>query len=143
MSTEPTPTQKAGRKSFSPKIKEKAMRLIAEGELTQKQVADKIGCSINAIQQWKAKYKEMDESAPAFPKKASRKKSKRRGKRLPKNVEVIAVEESRIAFDDFARNFWSENPRAADVLLLPPDITPEAVRYVNDVLLYAYEQLGG
>ena len=138
MSTDQAQTKKVVRKSFSPKIKEKALRLVAEGELTQKQIATKIGCSINAIQQWKAKYQGSDESVPSVPKK-----TKKRGKRLPIIEKQAASAESQIACDDFVRNYWSENKRAADVLRLPPEIAPEAVRYINDVLRYAYERLHG
>ena len=148
MSTDPKSTKKAARKGFSTKAKEKALRLIAEGTLTQKQVAAKIGCSINAIQQWKAKYKEADGSTPSVPKKATKrakgkKRGKKAGRRIPRNNETVTVIQSRTSFDEFVRNYWNNNPSAADVLLLPPDIAPEAVQYVNNVLRYAYEQLHG
>ena len=148
MSTDPKPTKKATRKGFSAKTKEKAMQLLAEGELTQKQIAKKFGCSVNAIQQWKAKFKKSGASTPSTPKKAAKRvKGKKKGKKAARrtqrsNVTVIATK-SWITFDEFARNYWNDNPSAADVLLLPPEIAPEAVRHINEVLRYAYEQLHG
>jgi len=34
-------------------------------------------------------------------------------------------------------------PKASEVLKLPPDMMPEAVKYVNNVLKYAYDNLCG
>ena len=148
MSADPKPTKKATRKGFSAKTKEKAMRLIAEGTLTQKQVAAKIGCSINAIQQWKAKFNESDGSTPSAPKRAAKRaKGKKRGKKAARRTlrgkVAMTVVTPRTSFDEFVRDYWNNNASAADVLLLPPEIAPKAVQYVNDVLRYAYEQLHG
>ena len=124
------------------------MRLIAEGALTQKQIATKIGCSVNAIQQWKAKFKKSDGATPSAPKKAAKRaKGKKRGKKASRRIVrshvALTMGMPQISFDEFVRNYWNNNPSAADVLLLPPEITPKAVQYVNDVLRYAYEQLLG
>ena len=121
------------------------MQLIAEGTLTQKQIAKKIGCSVNAIQQWRAKFKESDGSTPSAPRKAvKRAKGIRRGKKTARRrVETMSAAKPRTGFDEFVRNYWNKNSKAADVLLLPPEIAPQAVQYVNDVLRYAYDQLHG
>ena len=44
-------------------------------------------------------------------------------------------------FDTFVRNFWHEGTRAVDVLLLPPEIGPKVLSYVNEALKYGFETL--
>lgn len=125
------------------------MRLITEEGFTMKQAADKIGCSVNAIQNWKAQYKNSDGVTPSFPKKAAKSaKGKKGSKKIANryvqgNAGTAVAKGTQVAFDAFVRNFWSKHAKAAEVLLLPPEIAPEAVRYINDVLRYAYKQLHG
>jgi hypothetical protein len=45
-----------------------------------------------------------------------------------------------MAYEDFVREYWQEGTKATDVLLLPPEISPAVVRYVNEPLKYAYDQ---
>ena len=149
--------KKASRYGFTPEIKEETLRLIREDGYTAKQAAEYAGCSINAIQQWKAAAKsgkktvaaketgngaDVVELAVKSVKKA--KKSKRRRKGTKKTTVVATpAEQPSISFDEFVRGYWNECEGAGDVLRLPPDIMPQAVQYVNNVLRYAYDQFCG
>jgi transposase-like protein len=137
---------KSVRNSFSPEIRAKALRLMAEDGYTLNQTAAEIGCSVAALQNWKKADKEGTWNAPAVeewdaevttePAKKT-KKVKRRKKAVKK---ATVVPKATMSFEDFVRDYWRKNAKASDVLLLPPEIAPEAVRHTNDVLRYAYEQ---
>ena len=114
------------KKTFSPETKAEAIRLLSEG-YTMQQAADHIGCNVNSIQKWKA-----------VSKKARKKSVKRKVKKVSKSTIVATG-----TFDEFVQNYWREHADAAEVLQLPPDLAPKAVQYVNNVLRYAYDQLGG
>ena len=142
------------KKSFSPEIKAEALRLIREEGYTAKQAAEYAGCSVQAIQQWKAAAKsgKMKAAAkettngtktaePAVKSAKKAKKGKRRRKGIKKTTVVTApAEKPLITFDEFVQDYWNECEGASDVLCLPPDIMPKAVQYVNDVLQYAYDR---
>ena len=123
-------------KSFSPEERAEALQLLKDG-IPQKEIAEQIGCSIASLQSWK--------------KQAGGKKNgkKRKAKSNKKSAAVEATAECTceccncIPFDEFVRDYWSQCPKAGEVLKLPPDMMPEAVRYVNNVLKYAYENLCG
>ena len=123
------PTASRKTKNFSPKERKEALRLIFEENFTLQQAADKIGCSLNSIKAWKMKY---PRPKPSGPKTTTKRQP-------PKETRTADVKKSRIAFDDFVRNYWNEGTRAVDVLLLPPEIGPDVVRYVNEALRYAYD----
>ena len=130
----------SGRKSFSAETKAEALRLIREENYTARQVATQIGCSIQAIQQWKAAAKKLAEPSVKPIKKTKRIKQ-RRGKGVAKTTGGIApTVKPSISFDEFAQRYWSECAGASDILRLPPDITPTAIQYVNSVLRYAYDR---
>jgi len=120
-------------KNFTAKEKEKALKLMANG-VPQSEVAEQIGCSVFSLRAWKKDAKNgasvaVDEcetpqccidngcsDAPAKPKNGSA--------------------------DDFVRKFWNKNYRAVDMLLTPKELSPEeAVKLVNEALVYAYENL--
>ena len=115
----PTGSRK-GKRNFSAKDKKEALRLIFEEKLTMRQAAAKIGCSVNSIQSWKAKHR-------------SKKSKPSKGMIEPATVRWQPKEAKTVAFDDFVRNYWNEGTRAVDVLLLPSEIGPDVVRYVNDI----------
>ena len=120
------------KRGFSVKDREKALKLMANG-VPQSEVAEQIGCSVFSLQAWKKKAKNgaqdkceetpqccldngcSDSAPPQLPKKGSA--------------------------DDFVRKFWNKNFRAVDMLLNPKDVSQEeAIKLVNEALLYAYEQ---
>ena len=115
------------KKTFSPETKAEALRLIFEEGYTLQQAADHIGCNVNSIQKWKATSK-----------KARKKAVKRSKKKVSRSITVATG-----TFDEFVQNYWRDHADAAEVLQLPPDLAPKAVQYVNNVLRYAYDQLGG
>jgi transposase-like protein len=129
-STQAMPAKKQKKKNYPVKIRKEAMRLIFEDKLTYKEVAAKIGCSINTIHSWRRQYK-AGKSEAAVPKTRVQSKVSQRKK-------AVATPET--SFDDFIRNYWNEGTRAVDVLLLPPEIGPKVAQYVNEALRYAYDQ---
>jgi len=123
-------------KSFSPEARAEALQLLKDGH-SQKEVADQIGCSIASLQSWKQQ---------AGGKKNGKKK---KAKSTQKVATVEVAEEctceccSCVSFEDFVQDYWTKCPKASEVLKLPPNLMPEAVKYVNNVLKYAYDNLCG
>jgi len=121
-------------KSFSPEARAEALQLLKDG-IPQKEVADQIGCSIASLQSWKQQAK-----------------GKKSGKKKAKSSKNVAADADAgcncencncVSFEDFVRAYWSQCPKAGEVLKLPPDMMPEAVKYVNNVLKYAHDHLCG
>jgi hypothetical protein len=142
--------KKASRYGFTPEINAETLRLIREEGYTQKQAAEFAGCSINAINDWKkaaGKIKvAVNGAGTAEPAAKSVKKSKKRRRRkgtAKAAVGTMPSGKATITFDEFVQKYWSEYKGASDVLRLPPDMMPKAVQYVNNVLRYAYDRLGG
>ena len=146
------------RKSFTVETKAEALRLIREEEYTAKQAAEQIGCSVQAIQQWKAAAKsgkikiaakgnsngaKTTEPVVKSVKKAKKSKRRRRKGVAKQTVATVPTEKPQITFDEFVQDYWHEYPEATDILRLPPDLMPTAVQYVNNVLRYAYDQFCG
>ena len=124
---------------FSDKDKAKALKLWQSGQYTQQQVADEIGCSIYSLKDW-VKAAKNGASAEAggrdehvdTPTKSPAKKKKRKAK------AAKVVEQSEQPVDDLARQFWSKNYRAVNMLLDPKALTTEeAVKLVNEALQFA------
>jgi len=141
------------RYGFTPEIKAEALRLIRDESYTAKQAAEYAGCSLNAIQNWKAEAKAgkikvaakgtsngAEPTVKSVKKAKKTKRRKRKGTTIATAITAPAVEPS-VSFDKFVQGYWSECEGANDVLRLPADIMPKAVQYVNDVLRYAYDQL--
>ena len=147
--------KKANRYGFTPEIKAETLRLIRDENYTAKQAAAFAGCSLNAIQNWKADAKagkikvavkgtsngaETAEPTVKAVKKAKKTKRRKRNGITKTTVATAPAEKPSITFDEFVQGYWSECDGANDVLRLPADIMPKAVQYVNDVLRYAYDQ---
>ena len=158
------PKKKSTRHSFSPEVKAEALRLIREDGYTAKQAADYAGCSINAISNWKAAAKKngngkaksakkiVEDTESAEPTVKAVKKPKKAGKKSKKvtkkaakvvSANVAPCCAAAVSFDEFVQGYWSECKGATAVLQLPPDLAPQAVEYVNNVLRYAYDQFCG
>ena len=123
-------------KSFSPEARAEALQLLKDG-LPQKEIAERIGCSIPSLQSWKKQ---------AGGKKSGKKKKAKSSKKVAAveaDAECKCENCSCVSFDEFVRAYWTKNPKANEVLKLPPDMMPEAVKYVNNVLKYAYDNLCG
>lgn len=136
MPTEPKKSKPSAKKNYSPKVKKEAMRLIFEEKQTLEQAAATIGCSVGAIRQWKAKHQKSK-------KPASGAKTQKTPRQQPQGNTTSTPKKSSIGFDEFARQYWQEGTRAVDVLLLPPEIGPKIVNYVNEALRYAFDKLQG
>ena len=121
-------------KSFSPEARAEALQLLQDGS-SQQEVADQIGCSIASLQAWKRLAK---------GKKSGKKKKTKSSKRVAAvETETECTSECChcVPFEDFVHAYWTKYPKAGEVLKLPPDMMPEAVKYVNNVLKYAYDNL--
>jgi len=123
-------------KTFSADERAEALQLLKDGH-TLKEVADQIGCSVASLQSWKK---------TAGGKKSGKKKkakSKKKGAAVEATIECDCENCSCVPFEDFVHDYWTKCPKAAVVLSLPPDMMPEAVKYVNNVLKYAHATLCG
>ena len=124
-------------KSFSPEARAEALQLL-KGGYSQKEVAEQVGCSIASLQSWKQQAK---------GKKNGKKKKAKSSKKVAAAVEAVTECTCEcctcVPFDDFVQGYWTQCPNAGEVLKLPPDMMPEAVKYVNNVLKYAYKNLCG
>ena len=112
--------------------------MLFEENVSLRQIAEKIGCSLNTIKAWKAKHLKSKKAGSPAPKQTLKTAAPQR---QPKDNKSPGVKEPPVAFDNFVRNYWNEGTRAVDVLLLPHPIGPDVVRYVNEALQYAYDRL--
>jgi transposase len=121
-------------KSFTAEERADALQLLKGGH-TLKEVAQQTGCSVASLQSWKK---------VAGVKKNGKKKKAQSKKKSPA-VEASAEYKccNCVPFEDFVHDYWTKHSKAGEVLKLPPDMMPEAVRYVNNVLKYAYDHLCG
>ena len=123
-------------KSFSPEARAEALQLLKAGH-SQQEVADQVGCSIASLQAWKR---------AARGKKSGKKKKAKSGKKttaVETETECTCECCCCIPFEDFVQGYWTKYPKAGEVLKLPPDMMPEAVKYINGVLKYAHSRLCG
>ena len=119
-------------KSFSQEEKTKALQLLKDGH-TLKQVADQVGCSTASLQLWKR---------ATGGKKGKKKKTAKSAKKVAEVAEECTCECcSCVPFEDFVHDYWTKCPKAGEALKLPPDMMPEAVKYINNVLKYAHDNL--
>jgi len=122
-------------KSFSPETRAEALQLLKEG-IPQKEIAEQIGCSIASLQSWKQQARGKKNG-----KKKKTKSSKKVAAAVEADTECTCECCNSVPFDDFVRDYWTQCPNAGEVLTLPPDMMPEAVKYINNVLKYAYDNL--
>ena len=128
---QPTPSNKRKSKmgnSFSPEIREKAVRMFKQGQ-SQRKIAKKLGCAPETVRRWKQLYEESIAARPIVENDTPNEKAT-----IPKKAKSVE-------FEEFVRGYWQEGTRAVDVLLLPPEIGPLVLNYVNEALKYAYERL--
>ena len=123
-------------KSFSTEARAEALQLLKDG-YPQKEVAEQIGCSIASLQSWK--------KAAGGKKNGKKKKAKSTKKvaAIEATTECNCEHRCCVSFEDFVHDYWTKCPKAGEVLKLPPDMMPEAVKYINNVLKYAYNNLCG
>ena len=115
-------------KSFSPEVREKAIRMFKQGQ-SQRKIAKKLGCASETVRRWKQQYEESIAARPVVE------------NGTPNEKAIVPKKVAPVDFDNIVRGYWQEGTRAVDVLLLPPEIGPVVLRYVNEALKYAYERL--
>jgi transposase-like protein len=125
------------RKTFSEKVKEKAVQLMLDGELSQKQIAQKFGCSVPSLQQWRKALQNIEAEQEEWSEEEY----------VEESDEVETVQKSipspapkKGTADELVRQFWNKSFRAVDMLLTPKDVSSdEVVKLVNEALNYAYD----
>ena len=135
---EPDMAKKKIKKTYSQDARQEAIRLLTKEKLSAAAVAKKLGCSYGTILSWQKKEQEMATTA-AKPKATPEAPTEVTVNPSPKPEQRKLLPE--VDFDTFVRNFWNEGTRAVDVLLLPPELSPRVVNYVNEALKYAFETL--
>ena len=121
------------KRGFSAKDKVKALKLMANG-VSQSQVAEQIGCSVSSLQAWKKEAKDNGQAADQG-------KCEETPQCCLDNGCSDVPQPKKGSADDFVRKFWNKNFRAVDMLLNPKDVSQEeAIKLINEALLYAYEQ---
>ena len=107
----------------------------------------------------KAKLKEIDEkvkqeiaeesakaTAKATAKAVKKSKKTRKSKKATKKSVApapVSTSSKQISLDEFIQDYWTKRPEAVNIFRfpLPPDEIAEAVKHVNNILLYAYEKI--
>jgi hypothetical protein len=89
--------------------------------------------SVASLQSWK--------KATKGKRSGKKKKSKSSKKIAAADAECTCECCNGVLFEEFVQTYWTKSSTANEVLKLPPDMMPEAVKYVNNVLKYAYDQL--
>ena len=126
--------------TYSNDVRQEAIRLLTKEKLSAATVAKKLGCSYGTVLSWQKKEQEATVTAkPKAPPKASVVPTEVTVNPSPKPEQRKLLPE--VDFDTFVRNFWNEDTRAVDVLLLPPELSPRVINYVNEALKYAFETL--
>ena len=126
-------------KSYSPEIREKVVRML-EQNLSNKQIAEEVGCGPEAVRRWRIKY--MASKSANHPKQTGVEKEQLAAKSPRADESTIAPKKAAsVEAEDVVRGYWQEGTRAVDVLLLPPEIGPTVLRYVNEALRYAHDRL--
>jgi transposase-like protein len=125
------------RKRYSEKDKQKAVQMLLSEQYTQKQVAEKFGCSVGSLLTWRDALQEeklvadMKAEAAVMEAKIVEEEEQKRAQRC-QELHLGKVHELK-------KLFWGDDSRAVNMLLTPADITPnEVVKLVNEALEYAY-----
>jgi transposase-like protein len=148
----------SGRKSYTHEEKMAAVRLITEDGYTAQQAADKVGCSLASITNWKRDFKEAqmvstikqegraaaekriadEEAATKRVTKKSAKKGTRKGtKKGAKRV----TKSGRPSLTDFVQGYWDSRAKAAEANGASQDISFREIPKITDALQYAYQKL--
>jgi len=122
---------KSTRKSFSDDVKAEALEMLKVATL--KSTADFYGCSVAALQQWKAKYKSAKKGKTARSVKKSRYVKKTR-------PVTGAVSRTKIAdtaaYERFVREYWQQSGKVDNGTFT---ISFDVFFATNEALRYAYE----
>ena len=128
------------KKTFSLTTKKAAVAAMGAGELTQKQIAEKYGCSIAALSLWRrelqtdepAVEETWDEETTPEPVKPCKSKNK---SKCECECETPGSEAKEIM-----RKFWSKNNRAVDMLFTPKEMSADEVfKFVNEAIQFAHD----
>ena len=123
------------RKTFSTKQKQAAVQMMILGNLPQKQIAKKFGCSLAALQLWRSdpqyRSSEADEQEDEWEKPAEETTSD--------ECECQCAANQKGDVHELMRKFWNKNYRGVDMLLSPKCIdSTEVVTLVNEAMQFVY-----
>jgi len=147
---------KKSRKTFSQATKEEAVAAMSIGNLTQKEIAEKYGCSVPALQLWRKELQspttdnwdeeEADDSSNEPEDIYTEQETPSRRKRTTKPKQETPTRRKRTTkpeqdtANDVVRNFWNKNYRGVDMLLSPQSIeSTEVIKLVNEAIQFAVE----
>ena len=143
------------RKTFSWSTKQAAVAEVEAGELKQKDIADKYGCSVPALQLWRkeirngnAPEEETWETEEEAEETLVPVKKAKKGKRTKKAVKAAKASipceaeckcaESNGDAQKVMKAFWGKNNRAVNMLFSPKDMSGEEVfKFVNEAIQFA------
>ena len=122
---------------YTKEQKAEAMHLLVNKGWSLDDVAEQIGCSVASLQVWKKDYKDgkikitdmdngKEEETPSVLQRQA----------VP---SAPPCRKPNVSFDDFVNRYW-QTKSVSDMMDVPKTID-ETVKFVNDVLEYAYDRL--
>jgi len=152
MVTELEIPESTGRKKFSEAERAKAVDLVVNGGLTLKQAAEKMGCSVPSLQNWKSAAIKDGLVVPVkkASKKTGKKSNKKSAKKTPKKAtgetwedttpekptkgpKKAVAKTSKLTFAELTDQFWAQYKNET--------VTPKEVQAIYSVLQFAFEKL--
>ena len=126
------------RKTFTDAIKKQAVAMMTAGTHTQKQIADKYGCSVASLQVWRQELNAnqtadddegWDEDWDDEPAESAA---------TPCGCKSTKKQDGTL---DITRQFWNKNYRGVDMLLTPKEVSSDdVVKLVNEAIQFACEK---
>ena len=114
--------------------------MMSAGNLTQKQIAEKFGCSVAALTLWRKETKNKPSANDDDEWESDEWDDESEEDATESCDCCCAANRTKTASHDIIRQFWNKNFRAVDMLLTPKDVcSEEVVKLVNEALQYACE----
>jgi len=123
----------------------KAVRMMLQGDMTQKQIAEKFGCSVPALQLWRKDLQDSVEDAEEEEETEEEEEVTEAPK--PKSpfggvVSNTNLKSKQEALHALKKKYWEQDSRGVDMLLTPTGASPdEVVRLINKALDFAFNYL--
>ena len=125
------------RKTFSAETKEQAVAEMSIGNLTQKEIADKFGCSVAALQVWRKELNNDSDSQKDWDEWEEEEEEEESAEQCGCSCTSKPAKQAH----ETMRKFWNKNYRGVDMLLTPSEVrSEEVVKLVNEAIQFACEQ---
>ena len=143
--------KKTSRKTFTRATKEEAVAAMAIGNLTQKEIAKKYGCSVPALQLWRKELQnsqtttdDWDEQEDSWDEQEDDSYDEAKGgcdqQEAPSVCKHTTDPKQEDTAHEVMRKFWNKNYRGVDMLLSPKSLeSDEVIKLVNDAIQFAIE----